>query len=531
MTGHPRGAPRPGLVALAVLAALAAVGCPIREDDMGEHPCPGPCLDIEPRHHDFGEVPAGSEVVRGWTLTAVGSEAVTVGDLWLDGPGSLALDDALLRTPLAPGEEAWFRVTYAPPSEEVLDATIHVASDDPFEPDVAIPLVGRGIAPVIELTPTGWDAGDPHLGCDQATSVQIRNVGSAPLTLQGVGLVSTSSDLAVEVPFDDGTVLPPLAVESLSLFYRPRDEEPDEGLLTVYSDDPVTPEASVVLSGTAHSAGEVEDAFVVQGEAQADLLFVVDNTETMEWYQAGLGQSIEKLVDALAPTGVDARAAVITTDDGVLVGPVLDVAAPDFAESFAAQAQVGLLGDPWERGLLYARDAVTAPLTDPGGPNEGLLRDTASLHVLVVSDTDDHATDDVLDLVETIAAAKPAPDFLTVHGMTGQWAGCSWWYADADPADRYETAIDATGGASASICDLDWEAWFEAIVWPPPHVDGVFPLSDEPVPETLEIEVDGAPASGGWSLDPYTPAVVFAPDAIPGLGAQVVVRYVRQGEC
>lgn len=59
------------LVALVYVAvALAAVGCPIHEDDMGEHPCPGPCLDIEPRHHDFGEVPAGHEVVRGWTLTA-----------------------------------------------------------------------------------------------------------------------------------------------------------------------------------------------------------------------------------------------------------------------------------------------------------------------------------------------------------------------------------------------------------------------------------------------------------------------------
>lgn len=527
--GHRRTVP--GSLAVGVILATLA-GCPIHEDDMGEaHPCPGPCLEIEPRHHDFGVVPAGHEVVRGWTLTAVGSEPVTIHDVRLEGSSTLSLDDELLDSPIAPGESAWVRVAFFPCSEEELSGTLRVDSDDPLEPAVAIPLVGLGVAPVIELTPELWDAGEPYVGCDQATSIQIRNAGSAPLTIEGLTLSSPSGEFFEEHPFVDGVVLPPLALQSVSVFYQPLDEEPDQATLIVHSDDPISWDVEVGLSGAGVFAGEVEDVFEVQGEARADLLFVVDNTETMEWYQVQLGQHTDVLVESLAVAGIDARVAVVTTDDAAFVGPVLDPAAPAFEDDFSAQVGVGLLGDPWERGLLFVRDALTPPMTDPGGPNDGLLRDSASLHVLVLSDADDHSLDDPLDYVDALVALKPSAGFVTVHGMTGQMAGCTSLYAAADPADRYETAIAGTGGASSSICVMDWDEWFETIHWLPPLAGGIFPLSEKPVAATLEVQVDGAPVTAGWSLDPWTPAVVFEPGETPLLGAQVVVRYVSQGEC
>jgi len=192
---------------------------------------------------------------------------------------------------------------------------------------------------------------------------------------------------------------------------------------------------------------------------------------------------------------------------------------------------VGLLGDPWEQGLAYARDAVTPPLTDPGGANEGLLRETAALHVLVVSDTDDHSGGDVADYLDALAAVQPGAGFVTVHAMTGQVAGCSGPAGVAGPAPRYEQAVALTGGRSTSICDMEWEDWLAGVAWQPPHVDGRFGLSAEPVPETLEVEVDGAPVTAGWSLDPYDPVIVFEAGAIPALGSEVTVRYARAGDC
>jgi hypothetical protein len=286
----------------------------------------------------------------------------------------------------------------------------------------------------------------------------------------------------------------------------------------------------------ASALAVVEESFVQRPHAAIDVLFVVDNTPSMEVERAVLVEASSALVDALGELrwhlgvtttdAVGARAGWLLGSPWV-ISPTSDAPAAALARAF--ESATG--GDGAEAGFAAALQALE--LASFGGPNAGFRRDDASLHLVFVSDADDHsdATLGAAPQVSFVAALEAhanrglAP---RVSAIVGGRSGCSGAAGQAVPSPRYLDAVEATGGTFASICDPGYaeileNLAMEAVDWPTR-----FPLSAVPAGD-VEVRVDRAPVDGFVVEQQEGFAeLVFA--VAPPAGAVIEVSYlVRVG--
>lgn len=184
---------------------------------------------------------------------------------------------------------------------------------------------------------------------------------------------------------------------------------------------------------------------------KVDLLFVIDNSNSMEQEQLALAREIPRMVQSLAAGRIgdqiftpveNIRVGIVTSDmgagdqrgepstatvcadqdgdDGALIGMQLDTntTSPacrthtppyldfvggsenvdqllDFTTQVACLADVGLAGCPFEQPLAALTRAVSPNMRQEGAPNAGFFRDDALLAVVVISDEDDCSADDL----------------------------------------------------------------------------------------------------------------------------------------
>ena len=266
------------------------------------------------------------------------------------------------------------------------------------------------------------------------------------------------------------------------------------------------------------------DTYIQEGSYQADVLFVVDNSCSMSDFQLQLAVQFEFMLDAMVAAGIDYHVAVATTDDGNLQGatPVIDGSIPDPLGMFAINSAVGTMGSGLERGLQYGWEALQ--LADAGVyPNDGFLRDDASLHLVMVSDEEDQSIDTVTGYVSGYQSLKVDPDMVYVNGFTGQLTGCG----SASPGVRYEQAVSMTGGVSESVCALDWSAAMEDIADQASvtALQDTFALTHQAIAGSVEVAVDGVPQVAGWAYDEVINAVVFDPASVPVIDAVIDIDY------
>jgi hypothetical protein len=161
------------------------------------------------------------------------------------------------------------------------------------------------------------------------------------------------------------------------------------------------------------------------GCEKVDLLFVVDNSGSMEDEQESLGASVPGFIDEIRSQLADTDSyhiGVVTSDtyafnspgclgEGNLVtktggegssdsacGPFEDgynfmTEADDLDWAFTCAIQVGIGGDGDERPIQTMGTALSSSLGQPGQCNEGFLREDALLVVVIITDEeDDHET-------------------------------------------------------------------------------------------------------------------------------------------
>ena len=129
-----------------------------------------------------------------------------------------------------------------------------------------------------------------------------------------------------------------------------------------------------------------------------DLLFMVDNSGSMEEEQNNLAANFGIFIDLLLLTPADFRIAVVSTDmiDPLQSGrfqakagnpKVLGRNTQNLKQVFTENAKLGTLGDGFEKGLGAVEAALTAPLIT--GENAGFLRPDAVLGIIYLSDEED----------------------------------------------------------------------------------------------------------------------------------------------
>jgi hypothetical protein len=221
-----------------------------------------------------------------------------------------------------------------------------------------------------------------------------------------------------------------------------------------------------------------------------DLVFVIDNSWSMEQEQENLARNFPRLMERLAslPGGLpDLRVAVLSSDLGAGPSPVVAECKPlgdrgvfrvksdcgldparaswlavrgsepgnfqgPLPEVFRCLASLGVGGCGYEHHLQSLRVALDARLTPQ---NAGFLRDDAHLGVVILADEDDCSAEPEADFFQQSIAghagslrcavrghvcnAQPVPATL---GFTAPLAGCTSAQHDNTPDDRRQRLIN-----------------------------------------------------------------------------------------
>jgi len=272
----------------------------------------------------------------------------------------------------------------------------------------------------------------------------------------------------------------------------------------------------------------VEETFLQDANPRVDLLWMMDNTSSMETEQAHLIANIETFVDNLDGYNISWHIGVITPDgDGILEGnPWILTTETSSSETLAQTINVGLDGTLPQSGLAAITSALTEPLTSTA--NMGFRRDNAALHVVVYSDGDDQSdsllgSDPVSTMIqllqqEELRTGLPAVLSAVVGPTPG---GCINANGGATAGARYIEVAERTGGSTRSICHPNLRRIAEDVTDVSVSLPTRFTLQGTPLLGTVRVAIDGDRMDDGWTVD--GDAILFSPP--PHYGATITVRY------
>ncbi len=491
-----------------------------------------PDIDVTPTLVEFGQVPVEDTIAHIETVTIqnVGELSLEIVNIALEDASAPYTISAVGTVLVRPGDSTTFTVTFDPWAAEPADTNVLINSNDPDEEQVRVELKGTGIAPRIEVSPTNYDFGLVDVGCDTPVEVTIANVGNADLVVDDLEYFTASDELSI----DDSSVrlpltIPPATSQTVLVRYAPLDDFADSGFIRVFSNDPVQPEAQAYQTGVGNIVGDNLDTYEQPLSVPTDILFVVDNSCSMGEEQANLSNNFSTFINIMVTAEADYQIAVITTDSYDFRGDVISGDSADPVGDFVDQCSVGVGGSGDERGLEMAYQS-TQPGND-AGDGGSFLRDDAKLSIVIVSDEVDSsgATGrDWADYVDWFQSLKDDADQAVVHAIAGDYpGGC----ATADPGIGYYEAVTATGGLYLSICATDWASHLEALGESAATNKSSFDLTEYPVPETIEVRVDGVTRTTGWTYSAAGNEVQFADGYVPEGGSTIEIEYILAGDC
>jgi len=479
-------------------------------------------IDAQPEIANFGVTAPGNERRREVLLRNLGDQACELRGL-TPGPG-FAPAFTLLNGPtgaLPPGGEAILELLFRPTEEVDAKATLFVETNDPILPRVPVGLVGTGAgyAELVAIPPV-LDFGLVDVDCGpQGKSTRLVNIGSTEVEVRGVAFERSDPDVSLTGPAS--AVLPGGVGQAWGARLTPNRLGSVEAEIRFEFARLPFPLYVPVRADVVESPRRTE-RFEQRDRSQTDVLFVIDDSCSMQDDQQALADNILSFIQQADLQSVSYRIGITTTSatllDGRLVGPVIDSDSLSRSEAirrFRSQAQVGIMGSGFEQGLQAAVNAFEAARAGRGFNRELLQRDAGTV-LVIVSDEDDNSQEPVEFFFD--ALRRVVPD-LVVAVVSGGEVGC---LPSTFPAPRYVDFVQLTGGIGLDICQ-DWGPNLQSLGSFAFGLDSAFDLSG-PVDESFPVvvRVDGAPVSN-WMLDASGDRVVF--DAPPPESSEITVEY------
>ena len=502
-------------------------------------------LSFSPGQLRFGVMPVGHRRARRVQVTNTGPDVCRIesgafrsppdSDISLVTGSSLPVDlypstSSVGTTSLA------FDFTYAPEMPRDAKATFVLRTQDPFFPDRTVSLLGRSQAfQAILFRPERIDFGAmiPQ-DCPEFTdTVRMFNVGntsvrhiSAQLTSPTLAPLSPEFRLAPDSVPDAFSGIPPGEVVSYELGYLAANLGVDSAELEVVLEGYPLPFV-VPLQGEGDPEATRTEVFEQVDNKEVDVLFVIDDSCSMEENQRQVAANFGSFIQEADNRQVDFRLGITTTDTtqnpGALVGPVITRATPGFAAEFQQQAAVGILGSGIETGLEAMKAALDE--ADRGTRfNVDLLRETAALVVIIVSDEDDQSALTPAQYANDLQLRTPNGVLTAV--VSGQQTGCSSPAGNAASAPDYEDFLSFFGNSvSASIC-ADWGTTLADLGGEAFGLKRSFRLSIDPdLMQPVVVTVNGVLQIEGTDYTLTGREVVFSTDSVPQEGAMITIEY------
>jgi len=193
----------------------------------------------------------------------------------------------MLPTTLASMTSFPFSVTFTPTGAGAASATITIASDDPNNPMLMVPVTATAGPPAIALDQGSLVFAATNVGATSMASViTVSNTGFSDLAISGVTLGGANpGDFTVDKTMLPSTIHPGMN-GMVSVTFAPTMPGSRTATLSIASNDPTTPTKSVTLVGTATTAmlsvmpTSIDFGSVLVGATSTTKTVMVNNTGT-----------------------------------------------------------------------------------------------------------------------------------------------------------------------------------------------------------------------------------------------------------
>lgn len=487
-----------------------------------------PIIEFEPSVLYFGEY-LNQPVVRNLTISNVGEATLDISSIVIQGDEAISFTNqsGLTQLSIEPADSATLPFVFEPITIQN-DATVSIGSNDINTPVVDIPLMGTLTAPMISVTPNPLDVGGQTLGCYSEHVFQVRNVGTAPLT---VFAVSTQAN---EMNFISNDSLPltlaPLETHELRVEFTPSSMDPVEDIFDIQS-DAVNHPYSFSASGYGIATNHTK-SWTIQEGPKSDILFSVDLSSSMSDEAITLGQQFNTFITTLSTYTSDWQVMVVNADHGCNHSGILTPATPSYESIFEQAVRTGAYDISFTEALLTnVTNAVEK--TDPGECNEGFLRSGAQLHIIMLSDECEQSPNPGIcgtqwqSYIDRIYAAKGNPNLVRLSAVAGDYpSGCG---GTALFGSGYWESTQITGGTFLSICS-DWTSPMSLQLLANSSISqSRFTLEYTAIENSITVIVDGI-AHTDWTFDSSTNEVVLQSN-IPASGSTITIEYTELPSC
>ncbi len=245
------------------------------------------------------------------------------------------------------------------------------------------------------------------------------------------------------------------------------------------------------------------DRVVQVTEPAVDVLWVIDNSGSMDDNQAALADNFPSFMDYFLGSGLDYHIGVVSTDmdnqgngnqgmlreiDGVRF---IDTDTPDPMGTYQRMAKMGAGGSSTEKGRAAAYTAIE--LRKNEASNIDFIRDgiEAGLHIVVISDENDSSTNNPISKVEFIDylnTLRDDPELVTFNAIVNPPGG-GGIFAELDAGTEYLDITDQVGGLKREIQTGDWAAMLEDLGVQAAGLKREYFLSSLPVVDSIEVWV------------------------------------------
>ena len=301
-----------------------------------------------------------------------------------------------------------------------------------------------------------------------------------------------------------------------------------------------------------------------------DILWVIDNSGTMENLQKRLADNFNFFIDKFLEKNLDFQMAVTTTDayndlfaqdpnggsynlsnlkDGNLIqGPsgysIVNQSTPNLKNVFLKNILQGSSGDGDERPF----QSIFATLENPN--NSKFYREGSFLAIIIVSDEDDFSKDGSIPLWEDPGSSLHSIEKYTTyleektnsHFPVRTFNVSSISIPDKDCLNqlkdpgggkmvgkRLMEIAKRTDGVPASLCE-SFSKLLSSVSGKILSLLTQFYLKRIPQASTITVFIDGVTVvrdeKNGWSYNSRENSIVFHGDAVPRQGAHILVEYI-----
>ncbi len=303
-------------------------------------------------------------------------------------------------------------------------------------------------------------------------------------------------------------------------------------------DDDGDRQSDCIDSDCAYLQYDYTEEFEIADYSAIDILFVVDQSCSMEDDTYSIAAEFSSFIDRLELVTTDWQIIVGNNDEGCNQGGILTTETTAYESTFRSALRE--CESTYGCSSVVDTEALLIPATngventDSGECNEGFLRDDARLHVIAVSDEPDQSACDIFDvdctdsdwenLVDRMIDQKGSPELSRISAVVGDLPdGCTSASNSAEPGTGYAEAVEATGGELLSLCS-SWSDNVLALADASTSYSDTFALEHTPVEETITVTINDEERDAGWEYDASLNVVIFSA-APPEGGDLLVIRY------